>query len=67
MTVAGTIARQLRQAGFRVEQGIEPQRFKQALKYASKKQFPYVLLLGEDEVARECKFEGYALRRAEMF
>ncbi len=46
------LAAELRQAGYCVEQGVEAQSMKQALKYANRKQFPYVTLIGEDEAAQ---------------
>lgn len=45
------LAQTLRRAGFRVEQGVEQQSFKQALKYANNKGFAYTLILGSNEAA----------------
>ena len=45
------LAQTLRRAGFRVEQGVERQSFKQALKYANNKGFAYTLILGSNEAA----------------
>jgi histidyl-tRNA synthetase len=47
-----TLVRELRQAGYLVEQGVEPQSMRQALKYANRKRFPYVVLIGEDEATQ---------------
>jgi histidyl-tRNA synthetase len=47
-----TLARELRQAGYMIEVGVEKQSIKQALKYANRKQFSYVMLIGEDEFER---------------
>jgi histidyl-tRNA synthetase len=44
------LVQELRQAAFIVEQGLEFQSVKQALSYANKRNFPYVLLLGPDEL-----------------
>lgn len=43
------IVRQLRQAGFNVEMGIEKQSFKQAFKYADSKSFDAIILYGSNE------------------
>lgn len=45
------LAQTLRRAGFRVEQGVERQSFKQAFKYADSKGFAYTLVLGSNEAA----------------
>ena len=45
------LANELRQAGYAIEQGIEPQSMKQALSYANRQHFPGVLILGQDEIA----------------
>ncbi len=47
------LAQTLRRAGFRVEQGVERQSFKQAFKYADSKGFKYTLVLGSNEAAAE--------------
>ena len=47
-----TLARELRQAGYMIEVGVETQSIKHALKYANRKQFSYVMLIGEDEFAQ---------------
>lgn len=44
-----TLANELRQAGYAIEQGIEPQSMKQALSYANRQQFLGVLILGQNE------------------
>ena len=42
----------LREAGIRTQLYTEPKKFKQKLSYADKLAVPYVLLLGEDEIAQ---------------
>ena len=42
----------LRQAGLRVQLYTEPKKFKAKLSYADKLSIPYVVLLGEDEIAQ---------------
>ena len=42
----------LREAGIRTQLYTEPKKFKQKLSYADKQAIPYVLLLGEDEIAQ---------------
>jgi histidyl-tRNA synthetase len=46
------LAGDLRGAAFNVEQGLETQTMRQALSYANKKGFRYVLLLGPDEASQ---------------
>jgi histidyl-tRNA synthetase len=43
------LAAELRQSAFRVEQGLEAQPLRQALRYANKRNFPYVIIYGPDE------------------
>lgn len=50
--VATKLVVDLREAALPVEQGLETQSFRQALKYANKKRFPYVIILGSNEVSQ---------------
>lgn len=43
------LATELRHSAFQIEQGLEIQSFKQALRYANKRRFPYVIIYGPDE------------------
>jgi histidyl-tRNA synthetase len=45
------LAGRLRQAGLNVEQFVEPIRLGKQLRYADRKEIPYVIILGPDEVA----------------
>ena len=46
------LATQLRAAGIRTQLYTEPKKFKQKMSYADKLGVPYILLLGEDEIAQ---------------
>lgn len=46
------LATELRHAAFNLEQGLEIQTIKQALNYANKKKFPYVIIYGPDEASQ---------------
>lgn len=46
------LARDLRNASLNVEQGLEVQTLKQALNYANKKKFSYVIIYGPDEAQK---------------
>lgn len=52
LSAAVSAATALRQAGVRAQLYTEPKKFKQKLSYASKLGIPFVLLLGEDEIAQ---------------
>ena len=47
------LAQRLRQAGIAIEQGLETQNLRQALGYANRQRFPFVLLLGSEESERQ--------------
>ncbi len=47
------LAHLLRQAGLRVEMEMSERRLKRSLDYANKEKIPFVLILGEDELARQ--------------
>ena len=48
----GKLAHKLRSAAVAIEQGLEPQTLKQALSYANRKKFHYVIILGPDEAGQ---------------
>jgi len=52
ITATYQLAHDLRQVALNIEQGLEPQTLKQALSYANRKKYPYILILGPDEVAQ---------------
>ncbi|MDE6590215.1 MAG: histidine--tRNA ligase family protein, partial [Oscillospiraceae bacterium] len=55
------LATQLREAGIRTQLYTEQKKFKQKMSYADRLKFPYVLLLGEDEIAQgKCSLKNMA-------
>ena len=48
------IAQDLRNAGYKVEVEMKNKKMKKALDYANNENIPYVLILGEDELANNC-------------
>ena len=52
LSPAIALATRLRQAGIRTQLYTEPKKFKQKMSYADKLGVPYILLLGEDEIAQ---------------
>ena len=47
------IAETLRKAGYKVEVEMKNRKMKKSLEYANEENVPYVLILGEDELARD--------------
>jgi histidyl-tRNA synthetase len=46
------LATELRHSAFQIEQGLEIQPLKQALSYANKRKFPYIIIYGPDEASQ---------------